>query len=569
MKTRPVHAAALLATLLVACGEKPGERVSGILITLDTTNRPALGCYGGRGSTTPNLDALARESLVYDQARAVAPITFPSHTSMLTGLYPIRHRIRDNGLRPLSPDARTLAEAARDEGYQTAAFVSCLPLSSPFGLTQGFDRYEEPVEKRMLAAKETTESVIAWLKQLDRERPFFLWVHYYDPHAPYQPEQRYLDQVSADGEAKFPDYLGEIAQMDASIGDLMSHLRASGFLDRSFLAVVADHGEGLGRHGELSHCFLTYDTVIRVPMFFRYPDGYRAGERSDEFVTVADIFPTFVRGLGLGDAGDVDGLDLYRTEAPTGRGVYFESYAGYLGCGWSPLACWADPRGTYFHGTEPELFAPEDENQVRNIVALEGALARSLRAEIGRIADRPRIGVGTGTLDDELKSRIRELGYLAQGDSAEEAPHPLAETGLPSPQRHIAEINPYQTATTLLLDGKVDEAMAVLQEMVRQTPNNTLATELLGNLFIRKGDNESAVALLKKTLELRPEQLTAVGLLAVALVNLSRHQEALDTYLAGYERWPTDQRFQDGVVEQLEALGRHEDAQLFRKKFKP
>ena len=569
MKTRPVHAAILLAPLLAACGDKPSERVSGILITIDTTNRPALGCYGGRKSTTPHLDALAKESLVYDQARSVAPITLPSHASMLTGLYPIRHQIRDNGLHPLSPGARTLAEAASDEGYQTAAFISCLPLSSPFGLTQGFDLYEEPTQTRSLTAEETTGATIAWLQQVDRERPIFLWVHYYDPHAPYEPEQKFLDQIAADGEARNAAYLGEIAQMDASIGELFEHLRASGLLDRSLLAVVADHGEALGRHGESTHCFLTYDTVMRVPMMFRYADGYRAGERSNEVVSVTDIFPTFVKGLKLGELGDIDGLSLFRDGVPENRGVYFESYAGYLNCGWSPLACWADSRGTYFHATEPELFRPDDERQVRNIFGQDGALARSMRAQIGRLADRPKLDLEAGSLDEEQKNRFREMGYLAQGDPTEEVPHPLAETGLPSPQQHIGEVDPFLRATVLVLREKDEEATALLQEMLSRTPNNSMATELLGNLYIRAEKYEDAVTVLKRTLELRPEKQTAVGLLATALEKAGRQREALDTYLGGFERWPHDPRFPEGVVRMLEALGNHDEAEEFRKMAQP
>ena len=561
----------LLTALLPACGPSEPEqnRLSGIIITLDTTNRPALGVYGKRKSTTPNLDALARESLVYDRARTVAPVTLPSHSSMLTGLYPIRHQVRDNGLIPLSASAETLAEQAQEQGYQTGAFVSTPILSAPFGLTQGFDVYDaENSANDTRSAKATTRSAIAWLDRLDRSRPFLLWVHYYDPHAPYQPEAQYLQQVARDGKAVFAEYLAEIAQMDASIGDLLKHLRQTGLLDRSLLAVVADHGESLGRNGELTHSFLAYDTVIRVPMMLRYPDGYRAGERSDEIVSVIDILPTFTNGLALRGVQNIDGENLFKHQVSPDRGVYFESFVGYLNCGWGPLSGWADSRGTYLHGPVPEYYAAQDEHQSQNIIADSEALVRESRAHISRLADRPKLAKAEAALDEDLRAQIQELGYLAQGDPSDEAPHPLAQSDLPSPQQHIEDVTPYLKATHLVREGKPAEALDILRQALSQTPENSLASLALGGMLAKDGKLEEALPHLQNVLDRQPWNRAAIGIMGQSLEDLNRPKEALQYYLSGYDYWAGDPRFGKAVVRMLELLGLDEEAARFREKLR-
>ncbi|RKY18760.1 MAG: hypothetical protein DRQ55_12525, partial [Planctomycetota bacterium] len=209
--------------------------MSGLLITLDTTNPGALGCYGGAQGLSPALDALARESVVYDYAHSVAPLTLPAHASMLTGLYPLRHGVRDNGHTPLPAAAATLAEFAAEAGLQTAAFVAAAVMDAPYGLDQGFDVYRTP---RAGSAQvggspgsrpgaEISADAVRWLRERDTSRPFFLWVHYFEPHAPYEPAPRFLDRVAGDA------YLGEVAAMDDAVGALLSVLRGEGLLDQT------------------------------------------------------------------------------------------------------------------------------------------------------------------------------------------------------------------------------------------------------------------------------------------------------------------------------------------------
>ena len=557
----------VLGLLLCACRDAREEPLSGILITLDTTNAPALGCYGERKGITPNLDELAAESLVYDNARSVAPLTLPSHSSMMTGLYPIRHLVRDNGLTPLPESASTLAERAKDAGYQTAAFVAAVVISAPYGLAQGFDTYEDPsaLKVRELPAPVITKAAQDWLAARDRTRPFFLWVHYFDPHAPHQPEARFLEQVEASTDARFPGYLGEIAQVDHSVGELLDTLRAEGLLESSFVAVVADHGESLYRHGEPTHSILVYDTTILVPFFLRYPDLYRSGERSAEIVSVADIYPTFLDALRLEPAPDLDGLSLYRRQIPADRGVYFESYAGYLSCGWSPLSGWADANGTYIHSTAPELYAATDRLQTSNQLLADPARARAYRRQISLVADRARLPAAETTLDEEFRSHIKELGYLGGADPDLAIPHPFETGDLPNPSENIAQLTTYLDASVLAGEGKRQEAIAMLEECLKDS-ENLMAAELLGQLYSQEGRLDDTIRILRKVTTSGVHRGYSNSLLGGALEQTGRVDEAIEVYLKAHEIWPKSPKYLEGLIRCFERLGKETEAARFKAK---
>jgi len=565
---------ALLAATLAfaaACADARRDPLSAVLITLDTTNAGALGCYGRRAGVTPYLDALAAEGLVYDGARSVAPLTLPSHASMMTGLYPPRHTLRDNGLHPLPSSAVTLAERARARGYETAAFVAAVVLAAPFGLDQGFDVYDEPGPDRASAgilerpAHEVTRAAVGWLERRDRSRPFFLWVHYYDPHAPYAAEPRFLRQVGSergadDQRPRFPEYLAEVAQADAAIGRLLAALEEEGALEHTFIAVVADHGEALHRHDEPTHSLLVYDTTIRVPLMLRYPDGHRAGERSSEIVSVADVYPTLVEALGLGDPGPVDGQSLFRRSVPRGRGVYFESLAGYLSCGWSPLCGWADEGGTYLHSPEPELFAPGDERQERNRIAEEAAAAERYRERIARVAARPALAPDAPASLGDLPEKIRALGYVGGGDPSEPVPHPLETAGRPNPREHVAAWNACLEAAVLALElpqeGRVDEVVQRLEAQLEATPGNRIALEMLARVMAGREHHARVIELLEPAVDAGSERHAFMLLLGDALEHEGRDAEALAVYARARERWPAQEDFRKGLARVLARLER-------------
>ncbi|MCZ6598902.1 MAG: sulfatase, partial [Planctomycetota bacterium] len=421
MKT---SAAAGLALLLLAssCGGADEPR-SALLVTLDTTRWDSLSITGAPAGLTPSLDALAEESVVYTAARTVAPLTLPSHASILTGLYPPRHTVRTNSRMALPRSATTLAEKARAAGMQTAAFVAAEVLSASFGLDQGFDHYEEPELRpqppfERLGAEEIADRAIAWIRARDPDRPFFVWVHFFDPHWPYAAPERFVRQ--ADGDV----YLAEVARVDDAVGRIFDVLRSEGVYDDTAIVVVADHGEGLEEHDERTHGTLVYDSTLRVPLLVRYPDGHRAGERSDELVSVVDVLPTLSEAMGLAPPGDVDGQSLYRRVSDD-RGLYFESYYGFYSFGWSPIAGWVDPAGKYIHSSEPELYESQDAGELVDVFAARKGELERYRDGIDAIARRSRL---QRSQDDRAGSamidQLHSLGYAGTADGAA-LPHPL------------------------------------------------------------------------------------------------------------------------------------------------
>jgi arylsulfatase A-like enzyme len=503
---------------------------------MDTTNVSALDCYGEDRGITPLLDRLAAECLVYEDARTVEPMTLPAHASMLTGLYPIRHTIRDNGLDALPPSAVTLAERAKEAGLDTAAFLSAAVLAAPFGLDQGFDVYDSPgraiggAEQHIAerASSETARLAGEWLRARDRARPFFLWVHFFDPHYPYEPPPAFA--------ARAPDapYLGEVAAMDASIGALLDALREVGALDEALLVVLADHGEGLGRNGEESHSLYCYDTTLRVPLLIRYPDGTRAGKRSRAPASSIDVFPTVVEALGLGPPGDIDGTSLYRHEPALDRGLYFESYVGFLGFGWSPLAGWVQGDTKYVHGSKPRLFdLARDPDEAQNVIDEMPAAAEQARSEIRAVAARPALArvIGPG-IDEALREQVRELGYAGMADASAELPHPLAPCSLPDPHDHKESFVRMNRAVALAGAGRRPEAIALLQELRVSDPTSPFVFLHLGGMLYQENRNEEAVSAFQELLALEPklavkQEAWIHGYLSAMLERAGKLEEAL------------------------------------------
>jgi arylsulfatase A-like enzyme/tetratricopeptide (TPR) repeat protein len=567
----PLSRFALFALVCVACS--PSERPpSAILITLDTTRADVLGCYGGPEGVTPHLDRIASESIVFDAARTVAPITLPSHASMLTGLYPPRHTLRDNARNGLPSAAYTLAEAARDAGYETAAFVSAVVLDRSYGLAQGFDVYRQPESDAgrgsfyvgELPSEETVSRVETWWKARDKDRPFFLWVHFFDPHAPYAPAKRFLDN------APHP-YLGEVSAMDEGIGRLVDRFRDDGILDESLLVIVADHGEGLGDHGEPSHGVFCYDGTIRVPLIVRPPAsvetvaGALRGERTDAVASVADVFPTVVDALGLEVAGaPVDGRSLL-LPLDASRGVYFETYGSYLDFGWSPLFGWADSAGKYIHGPSPELFATSTDPREQRDLFTEGSESvASYREAIGRVTGSEALPIDEApAASAALLEGIRDLGYTASGESLPELPGPFDELDAPSPTERGGELRDYADALTLLQVGKTDEALTILRRLIVSSPRNFYAHEALAKALFDTQGYAECVTVLDALLRLRPGQALHTSNLGLCHEHLGEPDLAEQAYRQALELAPEDPLPLGGLVRVLMNAGRADEARPF------
>lgn len=537
--SRSFRAGVLGALALASCSRGPEPAQGVILVTLDTTRADALGCYGGSPLVAPHMDQLARESVVYDAAHSVAPLTLPAHASMLTGLYPPRHQVHDNGIATVPASAATLAELARAAGVQTAAVVSSTVLDRAFALDQGFESWEQPARPEPfqtaappeLSAQEVLLRARRWLGRRDEQRPFFLWLHFYDPHAPYAPPSAFLKQAGGNV------YLGEVAAVDAALGDFLAPLRADGVLDRALVLVLADHGESLGEHGEPAHGAFCYEATARVPFLVRFPGGRRGGERSAALVSAVDVFPTALEALGLQVPGGIDGASLWRADPPAARGVYLESYSGWLNYGWSPLAGWIQGDEKYLHSSAPQCFElASDPREADDRISASDAFAAAARAAIAGVWSAPKLELGDdASFDPQLLAELRQLGYGASGAPQHALPSPLEASDRPAPHQRAPELGLLLQVSVLGEQGLHAEAAALLRGLLEQNPRHCMALEMLGLHSMQAGAFEEALDANLRRLACGPERADTwlnLGLCRERLGQMEEAEEALRRALA-------------------------------------
>lgn len=511
--------ACLTLALLAACGSEPGvDQRSVVLITLDTFRCDALASYGGTRGVAPNLDALAAESERFMGARTVAPLTLPAHSSMFTGLFPPRHGVRGNGPAMLAPEAETLAERAARAGFQTAGFIGGLTLDRAYGAAQGFETWTQPEESesRVLGqisdrpAEQVVSDAQAWLAHRDRARPFFLWVHLFDAHAPYAAPPAFVER------AQGHPYFGEVARLDAAVGELLASLRADGTLEQLLVCVVGDHGEALGEHGEDTHGQHLWDSTLRVPFFVRHRGGQRAGTVRGGIASVVDVAPTLLDAMGLELPRDIDGLSLLDSGPPAERGAYFETLSGWARFHWSPMCGWIDARTKYVHSSTPRLNALGPDG-VEGAQLSDAARVDAARAAIRRVLSAPRLE--TRTAASGPRRAVAELGYGDAGDFEPEYPDPLETQGLPSPDERIDEYRVFVAAQTLNQTGRHAEAVSKLEPLIAGNPDNLHALDELALALVELHEWTRAIAVLKER-ALRPPD------------RLSTHQRFVQCYTA-------------------------------------
>jgi arylsulfatase A-like enzyme/Tfp pilus assembly protein PilF len=449
----------LLASAACAPKTPPAPRAARnlVLVTIDTLRADRLGAYGNTTVATPNLDRLAREGAIALHASAQVPLTRPSHVSLLTGLYPAEHGIRDNVSPPLRPGVPLLAEILQQRGFRTGAFVSSIVLSKQSGLGRGFDTYADRFEigdddARFLNTIQkrgdtTVAEAAAWLRQPGSERRF-AWVHLYDPHDPYEPPEPYATRYAG------RSYDGEVAWSDDLVGRLDAVLAETGRRDDTLLVVTADHGEGLDEHGEAVHGFFVYETTLHVPLIVRGPRVI-PGTRITGVTRSIDVLPTVLDLLGLADATPkVSGRSL--APALTGKAVtdeptFAESLTPLIHYGWSDLRALRDGRWKYILAPRPELYnLDQDPGELKNLVDEEPTRARAYRSGIEqqlRLEKTARRGAepGTATVPPDMLEKLGALGYVSGSASAERA------SGA-DPKDKIEE---YKTLNTLMREGLV------------------------------------------------------------------------------------------------------------------
>lgn len=549
----------LLAILVLLACSRPEDGLAArnaLLITLDTTRADALSCYGGRAGVTPHLDRLASQGVLFTNARTSAPLTLPAHASMLTGLYPPRHTVRDNGLAPLPQSALTLAELARANGVQTFAVVASSVLDPAFGLDQGFDVYDAPPRNAGHAeperrAPEVLRAALARLARRDKSRPFFLWVHFYDPHVPYAPPRAFLEQAGGDA------YLGEVASADAALGELLAHLERDGALDSTTLVVVADHGESLGEHGEPTHGALCYDSTAHVPLLVRWPGARGAGRRVDSIVSVVDVFATVLEALHVEQPSGVDGVSL-STAGAGARGVYCESYSGWLNYGWSPLATWVDERAKYLASSRPELYDPAlDPGELHDLMAAPPLNVAPYGAALRAVLEGVRLPLEhVEAFDPALLESLRALGYGATGKAPPSMPSPFETSDLPSPRERAVELAPLTLASALADAGRPAEALPLLREILAANPRHWLALDHLGMDLVAIGEYAEARAVFERRVQIGPRRTDAHLNLGGCLELNGDKAAALEQYEAALELDPRQPTALERRAKLRETLGR-------------
>jgi arylsulfatase A-like enzyme/Flp pilus assembly protein TadD len=500
-----------------------------VVVTLDTTRADRIGCYGNRDVETPNLDALCRDGVVFDNATAVVPLTFPSHSSIFTGLLPPHHGVRDNGGFFLDQDRTTLAERLKEAGYATGAFIGAWVLESRWGLAQGFQEYDDrfQLSKYKIISlgtvqkpgDEVMDGALRWLEEHQAER-YFAWVHLYDPHAPYEAPEPFASRYP-----KNP-YLAEIAYTDQVVGRLLSWLRDRGQLDRTIVVVTGDHGESLGEHGEGSHAYFIYGSTTHVPFIVRTPWGL-AGRRAAR-VSGVDVLPTVLDLVGLPPEPGIDGRSLVRLlfdpEARLDRPAYSETYFTRYHYGWQQLRSLRDERYTYIDAPEPELYdVTDDPGESKNIYKMFSARAEPLRLALEALAKSASAKAPERqALDPETLQRLAALGYV--GNVIDVDPHAL----LPDPKAKLHLFQMMNRAKDLAQDDKVDDAVVKMRQVVAEDPRIMDAHLTLGNWLVRLRRPDEAIDSFRQALSLKPDDDVALGNLARLYLSRGREKDALD-----------------------------------------
>ena len=456
-----------------------------LLITVDTLRADHVGAYGYVRARTPALDGLASRGALFERAYAAAPITLPSHATLLTGRYPPGHGARDNGVR-VSPTVPTLATELRARGFRTAAFVAAFPLDHQFGLNRGFDVYGDHLPRgsdgrlsNERPASDVVNDAIAWLRQLAPSPqspapspPVFLWVHLFEPHAPY-------GDPPASGATARPvldRYDDEIATADREIARLLTALAPA--IDDTLIVAAGDHGEAFGEHGEYAHSIFVYDTTLRVPLLMSGP-GVRRGARVSDPVTLADVAPTVMRMIGapMHDAG-VDGIDLSPALGGTAlphRELYAESFAPFIEFGWAPLRAIRSGSWKFIAAPQPELFDVEhDSGERNNLAASQPVVAKDLDARASRYSGAALPAAPFA--DPQAAERLRALGY-SSGSAMSGRPDPKDRRELAA---RIAQVTSGELTGAALV--------AALEGIVRDDPGNGQAHLRLGVARLQAGD---------------------------------------------------------------------------------
>jgi choline-sulfatase len=531
-----------------------------LLISIDTTRADRLGCYGRPDASTPNLDRWAAEGVVFENAVTPVPITLPAHVSLMSGLLPHRHGVRDNGTYRVPDELPVLAALLAGAGYETAAVVGSAVLDRQYGLHRGFERYEDSVGPMGLAIAERDAAAVtgaAAAAARSLRKPFFLFVHYFDPHAAYTPPTPFAERFRPD------PYQGEIAYVDEQIGRLRRELEGLGLLEGTVVVIASDHGESLGQHGEPTHGVFLYQATLHIPLIIVAPQRWPGGRRVATLASLIDVSPTLLELTGLPVPGGLDGRSLapvVEGAAAKARWLPLESEFGYNSYGWAPLSGISDGALKWIDAPEPELYdLVADPAERRNLVTArpeDGARLASLRRTMVTEDRRsaPARAESERTESERL-ARLAALGYTGVG-----AGPPGRGGDLPDPKRAIGGLESINEARRLMGARRFAEADRTLQQVIELSPRNLSALVLLGSSRLLSGQPGKALGPLERAAALAPFNADVpfnIGLASLSLGDAPRAEKAWRRTLS------LAPRHKDAAVNLVDLLmktGRSEDA---------
>lgn len=522
----------------------PKSPLNVVIVTGDTIRADRLPAYGYERLETPHLDRMVREGVLFEHAQTVVPLTLPAHSSLFTGTYPLHHGVRDNGGYYLEDDQVTLAESLQERGYATGAFVGAFVLDSRWGIHQGFDRYFDDFdfskyEKVSLDSVqrrggEVLAEALSWMETA-RTGPFFSWIHLYDAHTPYEPPEPYRSRYAG---YLFGQYDGEIAYVDSLVGELLDWLEGRGLLEQTIVIFIGDHGESLGDHEEMTHGFFIYDATMHVPFIMRLPAGSdEKGRRIAAQVRSIDVMPTLLDLLGGEVPAAVQGqslLPLLRGEVDDLNLIaYGESYYPRHHYGWSELKSLRNGALHFIDAPRPELFDVRmDPGQRDNLASERPGTVEQFQSLLQEVTARNSLeGIDERTpesMDPETQAQLAALGYIGGPSKVKIDPdRPLAD-----PKDKIALFNLIKQAGSDSSEDRVDDALEKIERVLAEDPDILEAHNIQGNLYVKKGAFDRAIAAYREALTRDPEYTPALFGMATAYLDSGRTDEAA----AGYRR---------------------------------
>jgi arylsulfatase A-like enzyme/Flp pilus assembly protein TadD len=563
-----------------------------LLVTIDTLRADRVGAYGSNRGLTPAIDDFANTGLRFERAYAHVPLTLPSHATLMTAGYPTRNGVRDNGTFHLGPTSPTIADALQRAGYRTAAFVGSFVLDARFGLNRGFEVYDD----RMLGGagdldlvQRSAGQVLApaydWIVDPAGSftaaapadppavgappagRPWFAWVHLYDPHEPYAPPEPYRSRHAA------TPYDGEIAYADAALGQFAARLRAVSALDHTLVVIASDHGESLGEHGEMTHGLFAYDATLRVPLVIWGGGRIRPGV-FDQTMRLVDVAPTLLDLLGVALLPHADGRSVrpfIAGEQPfDDRGSYFEALNASLTRNWAPLTGILFERRKLIDLPEPELYdMAADPGELRNIYASQRDHARDLERRLDALTTdaAPPVPV---EISAEAAARLRSLGYVVGSAATPTRRYSAAD----DPKRLVHLNQALDEASAEWARGDASHAIDTMRAVIRERPDFTMAYDRLafmlrasglvgdavavldaaahaghadrpllrslGSMLRDSGDLRRSVAVLEELVQADPADLQSVDALAQTYARMGRRDEAAAQFKRVLDASPND-----------------------------